>query len=283
MSNPPQVKCNSYPPMKIQKTTQLSVKDAQPILAKFLERTKTRPHLHPDAWLATEGVRWGSKGGPNGGWAIHHLKRIETGMRGVSLMPESREELVAKFGDEAIQHGVTTSDPNQIGDDFAVDEAIAQTESHYVEDKIDLTGKSGKDLTAAEKKARKEAKKKRRQQEQADGERAGKRKKKETDVTDLDKDADAQSKESYEREQEILEGEVGERDGGSNSKQNIPPPVLVTHDSDGEVVVQKQARTAEEKAARKAAKKAKRHDKMAAKAKASAQSSETAGPAELSD
>ncbi|KAF2212695.1 hypothetical protein CERZMDRAFT_40472, partial [Cercospora zeae-maydis SCOH1-5] len=92
MSNPPQAKFTSYPPMKIQKTTRLSLKDAQPTLAKFLERTNTKPHLHPDAWLATEGVRWGSKGGPNGGWAIHHLKRIEAGMRGVSLMPESREE-----------------------------------------------------------------------------------------------------------------------------------------------------------------------------------------------
>ncbi|USW57972.1 hypothetical protein Slin15195_G112910 [Septoria linicola] len=267
----------SDPPMRIHKATQITQKAAQPLLAKFLERTKTKPHLHPDAWLATEGVRWGPKGGPNGGWAIHHLKRIESGLQGVSLMPESKEELVAKFGDEAIQHGITTSDPNHIGDEEVLDNAIQQTESHYVEDSIDLSGKSGKDLTAAEKKARKDAKKKRSLQEQNDGERAKKRKKQDagedtattSGAMDLDNDPDAQSKESYEQEQEILEGEVGERDGAPSSKQNIPPPTLVTHDTTGEVSMSKKATTEEDKAARRAAKKAKRNEERAAKAKGS--------------
>lgn len=279
--------------MKILKSAQISQKDAQPILAKFLERTKTKPHLHPDAWLATEGVRWGPKGGPNGGWAIHHLQRIEAGMRGVNLMPESKEELVAKFGDEAIQHGIKTSDSNQPGTDNALDESIQQTELQYVEEEpLDLSGKSGKDLTAAEKKARKDAKKKRSLQEQADGESTRKRKKDEaedldcvrTEAMDLDNDPDAQSKESYEREQEILEGEVGEREGAPSSKQNIPEPALVTHDADGQVDVPKKARTAEEKAARKAAKKARKHEEgNTANAKASLSSSKVVGQAKSKD
>lgn len=183
-------------------------------------------------------------------------------------MPESKDELVAKFGDEAIQHGINSSDPNQLGDDTALDESITKTESHHVEEPIDLSGKSGKDLTPAEKKARKEAKKKRSLQEQADGERASKRKKEpgvKSEVMDLDNDPDAQSKDSYEREQKILEGEVGEREGAPTSKQNIPEPTLVTHDADGKVDVPKEARTAEEKAAKKAAKKARRDETRTSK------------------
>ena len=209
-------------------------------------------------------------------------------MRGVNLMPESKEELVAKFGDEAIQHGINTSDSNLPGEDNALEESIQQTVSHYVEEEpIDLSGKSGKDLTAAEKKARKDAKKKRNLQERADGEPERKRKKQnesedlenvKTEAMDLDHDPDAQSKESYEREQEILEGEVGEREGAPSSKQNIPDPTVVTHDAGGEVNVPKKADTAEEKAARKAAKKARR-----AEERASMSSSKVVGQAKSED
>ncbi|KAF7190371.1 hypothetical protein HII31_08289 [Pseudocercospora fuligena] len=274
----------AYPPMRVHKTKRIPTKQAQPIIAAYIERSKKRPSLHPDAWLAVDGIRFGPKGGPSGGWAIHHLKRIEAGMRGESLMPESKDELVARFGEEeAATHSTSVAEPS---DDTRLDETIEQTNG------------------VIDKAARKAAKKARRNEEKKDGSDRKRQKKnheidawasdsaaagasdhaqpsgyttpyqdslvayeERRDPADLDEDPDAQPREEYEQQQEIVEGEVGERGGAPVSKQNGKVPPLVKHKKDGEVEVPKKAKTEEEKAARRAAKKAKRAEDRSTNAK----------------
>lgn len=206
-------------------------------------------------------------------------------------MPESNADLVAKFGDDAIKHGVRSSDPLQPGDDSKLDQAIAGETTNLDED---VAPREGRELTKAEKKARKEEKKKRQREEQQRGERERKRKKKNEDIgawaeatSDAELSApisgnqtpyadsmtahgeyqesdefekvagdDLQPREEYEQQQEILTGEVGERDVPI-SQQHVSLPAIVKHDTQGHVMASK-PKTAEEKAARKAAKKAKK-------------------------
>ncbi|KXS99967.1 hypothetical protein AC578_814 [Pseudocercospora eumusae] len=264
----------AFPPMRVHKTRRISTKQAQPIIAAYIERSKKKPSLHPDAWLAIDGIRFGPKGGPSGGWAIHHLKRIEAGMRGESLMPESKDDLVARFGEEeAATHSTSLAHPS---DHTGLDDTIEQTNG------------------AIDKEARKAAKKARRSEEKKDASHR-KRQKKNHDIhawasdsaaagpsdheqpsgyttpyqdslvayedrrdpADLDEDPDAQPREEYERQQDVVEGEVGKRGGALVSKQNGKVPLL-KHKNDGEVEIPKRAKTEEEKAARRAAKKARR-------------------------
>ncbi|EME80041.1 uncharacterized protein MYCFIDRAFT_216077 [Pseudocercospora fijiensis CIRAD86] len=273
----------AFPPMRVHKTKRISTKQAQPIIAAYIERSKKKPSLHPDAWLATDGIRFGPKGGPSGGWAIHHLKRIEAGMRGESLMPESKDELVARFGEEeAATHSTSAAVPS---DDTRLDETIEQTNG------------------AIDKAARKAAKKARRLEERKDGGNRKRQKKnheidawasdsaaagasdheqpsgyitpyqdslvayeERRDPAELDEGPDAQPREEYEQQQEIVEGEVGKRAGAPVSKHNGKLPPIMRHRKDAEVEVPQKARTEEEKAARKAAKKAKRTEDRSAKA-----------------
>ncbi|KXT09827.1 hypothetical protein AC579_9304 [Pseudocercospora musae] len=264
----------AFPPMRVHKTKRMSTKQAQRIIAAYIERSKKKPSLHPDAWLAVDGIRFAPNGGSSGGWAIHHLKRIEAGMRGESLMPESKDELVARFGEEeAATHSASVAEPS---DDTRIHELIEQPNG------------------AIDKAARKAAKKARRAEEKKDGSDR-KRQKKNHDIDAwasdsaaagasdheqasgyttpyqdslvayeerrdpayLDEGPDVQPREEYEQQQEIVEGEVGERDGATVSRQNGKVPPLVKHKKDGEVAVPKKAKTEDEKAARRAAKKAK--------------------------
>jgi hypothetical protein len=265
--------------MRMHRVETITPQDAQPFLAQYLKRSEKKPALHPDAWLATEGVRFGPRGGPTGGWAVHHLRRIEAGLRGESLLPESREELLAKFGEDAIQHGIISSDPNKKGDDTNVEGAIAATEEQYA-----AVGKNLEDMTEAERrKARKEAKKKRRLTDRAErGQREEpdtKRQKKNSEIDawadsaaasaaeevvtpgpNLDNDADAQTVEDFQRTQEILEGEVGEREAAHVIEQGGEPPAIVEHDAAGEVAAPKKQKKSKEKSD----KKTKRREKKAA-------------------
>ncbi|KAK3114120.1 hypothetical protein LTR53_007866 [Teratosphaeriaceae sp. CCFEE 6253] len=96
-------------------TARLSPSTAHSALADFLTLTETHPHLHPDAHLSTSGITFAAQSGPRGGLALHHLRRIEAGLRGERLGVEGAEELEREFG------GIPE------GDDAALDAAIAET------------------------------------------------------------------------------------------------------------------------------------------------------------
>lgn len=270
---------SAFPPTKHHPhlTVRLTTADAQPRLATYLEKSRKAPWMHPDAWLASEGVRHGPKSGPSGGWAIHHLRRIEAGLRGENLDPESKEELVAKFGEEVVGHGEVGAAQLQAGDDTRVDALISERGSTDAGPLLD---------EKAERKRKKKQRKERERAEREAAEQSSKPSKKrklnsDTELSDAGTGANTpyadsmvaysenqwQRKEDYEQSQPILEGELGERDGAPVVKQSGTPPVVVQHDEEGEVEVPKKARTKEDKAARKAAKRARREEKKAAKAK----------------
>lgn len=256
-------------------TQQLTAKGIAAPLAEYLERSREAPWMHPDAWLSTDGVRHGPKSGPSGGWAIHHLRRIEAGLRGESLVAETKEELVEKFGEDVVKNapfGVAKGDLH-VGDDTHVD-AVIEGSVAKIED---------------EKTRRKREKKERAQREKADKENQPSNKRKRADWGDSDASVKAESqagtgaytpyadsmtaysdtwqrKEDFEQSQEVLVGEIGGREGAPVVKQNGEPPVIVKHDLDGEVVVPNNAKTAEEKAARRNAKKARRLEEKAREA-----------------
>ena len=103
----------SYPPAKTTlKPTTLAPTEAQALLSTFLAKTASKPYLHPDAQLSTVGITYAAASGPTGGLAIHHLKRIEAGLRGEHLVAETEEELKTLFAEAA-------------GDDSRVDGVIA--------------------------------------------------------------------------------------------------------------------------------------------------------------
>lgn len=273
-------KTHVFPPIveHDEHSKELTAEEAAVPLADYLERSRQAPWMHPDAWLSTDGVRHGPKSGPSGGWAIHHLRRIEAGLRGESLVAETKEELVEKFGEEVVKKA-TDGIPEglrQTGDDRRVD-AVIEGSQIKIED---------------EKTRKKREKKERAQREKA--EKAGKanqpnnkRKRSEWDDSDASVKAESQAgtgantpyadsmtaysdtwqkKEDYEQSQEVIEGEVGGREGAPLVKQNGEPPVVVTHDLNGEVVVPQKAKTAEDKAARKLAKKLREKEAKARRA-----------------
>ena len=75
----------------------LPAEAAQPALADYISRSQTNAYLHPDSYLTNAGIIFSLETGPNGGIALHHLKRIEAGLRGEDLAQESREELERLF------------------------------------------------------------------------------------------------------------------------------------------------------------------------------------------
>lgn len=224
----------SYPPVvhhaNLNKT--LTPTAAQSQLASFLEKTSTQPHLHPDSLLSTTGITYSAHSGPSGGLAIHHLRRIEAGLRGENLVAETEEEL-AQYKDDYV---------GKEGDDEDLNESIAQSE----------------------RKQRKELKKRKRTAEiqdwaedtssQADLGPPG-REIESFAHTPLH-ESDWQDQEEYEAQQRPLEGEVGEREGAPVQKQNGAVPRVVEHGGGGEG---KKELSAADKKARKSAKKARRH------------------------
>lgn len=90
----------SLPPKYRHASIKITPKQAQENLVAFLAKTPSQPHLHPDAILSQDGIKFPAQSGPQGGLAIHHLRRIEAGLRGENLLAESKEELRALFSDE---------------------------------------------------------------------------------------------------------------------------------------------------------------------------------------
>ncbi|KAK3647102.1 hypothetical protein LTR56_008270 [Elasticomyces elasticus] len=93
----------SYPPIfhHPSLTTRLTPLETQSQLASFLSLTASAPYLHPDAQLSTSGITFAAQSGPKGGIALHHLRRIEAGLRGERLGLETAAELEEEYGVEA--------------------------------------------------------------------------------------------------------------------------------------------------------------------------------------
>jgi hypothetical protein len=104
-----------YPP--IQHPTGPVVLDptaAQTQLSAFLSQTRSKAHLHPDALLSSTGIQFSANSGPTGGLALHHLQRIEAGLRGENLVQETQEELEAVFGEEMRAAGTLRGDDRRV-------------------------------------------------------------------------------------------------------------------------------------------------------------------------
>ncbi|SMQ52653.1 unnamed protein product [Zymoseptoria tritici ST99CH_1A5] len=292
--------------MQIHTEQQIEAADGAPELSAFLEKSLKYPYLHPDAWIAVDGIRHGPKSGPEGGWALHHLRRIEAGMRGESLAAESMEELVAKFGEDVVREATggkaVTYDPDAVegakaGDDTRVDAIVGRSLSKKEKSMLE---KPDRELTKAEKKKLRRAQEKLDRQREREAETApsssNKKRKREAieDWADASSQVNGgaegkeseeaiiarledqwQDKREYELEQEPIEGDHGDLGGAPVSYQNIPPPVVVEHDADGEVIVppKKKAKVESEKdkEARRLAKKARRAEERKAKTNREAQ------------
>ncbi|TKA61849.1 hypothetical protein B0A55_11551 [Friedmanniomyces simplex] len=185
----------SYPPIfhHASKTRRLTPTEAQIELADFLERTETQPYLHPDAQLSASGISFAAQSGPKGGLAIHHLKRIEAGLRGERLGEETTEELENQYGTEVHL-------PE--GDDGKLD--------------VLIDGNSG----------RKGGLKRQRTSDWAEtSSNAGPADSQEALAGAADEDNNWQDKEDYEHSRRNLVDDIGER-GAPVVKQNGAPPVI---------------------------------------------------------
>ncbi|KAK3641342.1 hypothetical protein LTR56_011370 [Elasticomyces elasticus] len=93
----------AYPPIfhHFSLTTRLTPLETQVQLSTFLSLTQNSPYLHPDAQLSTSGITFAAQSGPKGGIALHHLRRIEAGLRGERLGLETAAELEEEYGTEA--------------------------------------------------------------------------------------------------------------------------------------------------------------------------------------
>ncbi len=188
-------------------TRALSASDVAEKLADYITRSREHPYLHPDSYLSSAGVSFSVTSGPKGGLALHHLGRIEAGLRGESLKLASKEDLRAQFGVEDEDEELQSSD------DRALDHAIGNT-----------------------------MRKKRKQKEvqewvaQSESEGYGDGVPREVESfanTPMHTPFEWQDQQEYELQQTMLEGELGERDGAPVVKQNGIEPGLLLHDSDG--------------------------------------------------
>ena len=165
---------------------------AQTQLSAFLSQTRTKAHLHPDALLSSTGIQFSANSGPTGGLALHHLQRIEAGLRGENLVQETQEELEAVFGEEMRAAGTLR------GDDRRVDATI---------------------------------------------ERVSKRSKSQERVREWEDGAE------FAQQQEITEGEVGDREDAHVVQQGGAPPEIEQHggkvDAAARKAAKKQRRLAE--------------------------------------
>lgn len=271
MSNKP------FPPLVHHKTTYLQPADAAKSLAAYLEKSRKCAHLHPDAWLDPTGIRFGPKSGPNGGWAIHHLRRIEAGLRGESLAVESRDDLAAQLGEEVLKEQdpyAAEIEETNAGDDTRVDAAIDETQH-----------KNENEKTRKKREKKERAKREREEREggasTSAGSESSKKRKRAAETSDADSKAPGtgantpyadsmtahsetwQTQQEFAQDQDMLEGEMGDRGAPVTKQGGVPAPV-VQHDQQGGVIVPKKALSAEKKAARKAAKKARRAEESAA-------------------
>ncbi|KAI7280358.1 hypothetical protein KC343_g2769 [Hortaea werneckii] len=221
----------SDPPTRHHPTLTKSLKPAaaETKLAGFLEKTQTQPYLHPDAQLSLAGITYSAQSGPTGGLAIHHLKRIDAGLKGENLVAETADELAVFGGEAALPEG----------DDSKLDATIG---------------------------AKSDEKKKGVLKRKRSTEEVGKWAEQSSEAAFGEAQAGAaaedwQDREEYEQSQQPLEGEVGEREGAPATKQGGQPPVVQHAGGDGHKEL-----SAADKKARKEAKKARVKAEKAEKA-----------------
>jgi hypothetical protein len=90
-----------YPPCHSHPSTRISPKDALSSLTAFIAASETTPWLHPDARITPDEIKYSTNGGPQGGIAMHHLRRIEKGLNGEILAPEPDDMFDLPTGDDA--------------------------------------------------------------------------------------------------------------------------------------------------------------------------------------
>lgn len=234
---------SSYPPVVHHDhlTQTLNPSTAQGQLKIFLEKTSTHPHLHPDSLLSTTGITYSAHSGPSGGLAIHHLRRIEAGLRGENLVADTEEEL----------RRITGDDDEGEGDDEDLDRSIARSE-----EKLSKKRKRTEEIQDwAEETS-----------SQADGAVVPPGREIESFAhtplhqVDYEGNGEWQDQREYELGQRIVEGEVGEREGAPAERQNVALPKVAKEE---ENAGGKKELSRKEKEARKKAKKARRMDERA--------------------
>lgn len=231
-------------------TETLSPSSARDSLDTYLAASSTKPYLHPDSLLSSTGITFSATSGATGGLALHHLRRIEAGLRGERLVAETREELDRLFGDGA---------EDEENRDERLDGLIAETAARNRE-ALEGSGlkrkrKGGQDREDIEQWANETS--------SING-GAGQQELESFANTPMHV-SDWQDQEQYELQQEMLEGEVGERDGAPVVKQNGIVPEVTGHDAQGREVTGG-AKTEAEKEARRAAKKQRREEERRKKA-----------------
>lgn len=232
----------AYPPSvhHTNLTRHLDPATAQSHLSTFLAKTPSTPHLHPDSLLSSTGITYSAHSGPSGGLALHHLRRIEAGLRGENLGVETEEELKRQFAGE---------DDLAEGDDEVLDASIAATERkerkkrkrvEEIRDWVEDAAESGQVESFANTPLHRP--------DEDDGGMEGV------------KPSEWEDQQEWELKQRPLEGELGEREGAPEVRQNVQVPEVVKHDREGK---RTQSLTKEEKAARKKAKKARQLERRA--------------------
>ncbi|KAG8623872.1 hypothetical protein KVT40_008848 [Elsinoe batatas] len=93
----------SHPPVHIHRTVPIAPSIALSRLESYLASLRTTPHHHPDALLTPAGVNFHPSSGPNGNLQITNLRRVLAGLKGenLSLSPDdllSLELLARKDG-----------------------------------------------------------------------------------------------------------------------------------------------------------------------------------------
>lgn len=227
----------AYPPSHTYHPVRsIAPSDAQEVLSAYLSKCESNPHLHPDSTLSRTGVSFSATSGPTGGLAIHHLRRIEAGLRGENLGIESEEELLGKFGDVLPE-----------GNDERLDEVIA-----YGLNGRKKSRREGRDESEIEQWSDQVVQ---HQEIESFANTPMYRPMHEEEETN-----GWQDQEVYEQEQGILEGEMGEREGAPSVKQNGNVPEIM------EEGVGRSERDKEERKRRKKEKKVEERRKKAKEA-----------------
>lgn len=192
-----------YPPSRSRAAAPISPEDALSSLSAFISASESTPWLHPDARITPDEIKYSTNGGPQGGIVLHHLRRIEKGLRGEILAPEADDIFGLPEGDDArlddASAGYQTSldggkkkgglkksaeeEGWQDAESYARAQEVIEGEvgdrdtSHahnadYDADPmhLDMDADAGAGLSKAEREARKEAKKNRRKAEKKEKE-----------------------------------------------------------------------------------------------------------------
>jgi len=114
----------AIPPTTVHPYTRrpLAFSTCQNQIVTYLSRAIDEPHLHPDSVLQSYGPTHSAAGGKAGGIIFHYLKRIEAGLRGEVLRPDPKVIVV----EDGMVFGAEEPDRRQLpeGSDAKVDAMI---------------------------------------------------------------------------------------------------------------------------------------------------------------